>query len=128
MENNKKIKTIWFLGGLLLFAYAAYVKITGKFIIHEEYTSLLVHRDADAIGYYFNLIFSAVVGAGTLYRSLLFIPSNQKFHDEYPEHQKKMAELRKADLKVNPARLFKIILVIVIIFFLIMLLRPLLQN
>ncbi len=112
----------WFLGGLLLIAYALYVKITGKFIVHESFRSLFVHKDADPFFYYFNLLASAILGIGISYRSLLFIPSNKKYHMEQPEYNRKMAELRKDDLKVNPARLLKIILFIVLIFLLIMLL------
>lgn len=104
----------------MLLAYAAFVKITGKFLIHDSYRSLFLDGEPHPFDYYFNLYGSLILGVGILYRSLLFIPSNRKFYNEHPEYLRKQAELRKAELKVSPSRLMKITFVLLVVFGLIM--------
>ncbi len=110
----------WFLGGILLLSYAAFVKITGKFLFHESYRSLFLDEKPHSLDYYFNLYGSLIMGIVACYRSLLFIPSNRKFHDEHPEYKRKMIEYQRAQMEINPDRLIKIVLVIFVLFAILM--------
>ena len=110
----------WFLGGILLLSYAAFVKITGKFLFHESYRSLFLDEKPHPFDYYFNLYGSLILGILSCYRSLLFIPSNRKFHDEHPEYKRKMIAYRRAQMEINPVRLIKIVLVIFALFAILM--------
>ncbi len=118
--NKKNIHMKWFLGGVLLLLYAAFVIITGKFLIHGSYRSLFLDEKPEPFYYYLNLYGSLIIGILYLYRSLLFIPSNRKFYDEHPEYLRKRAEYQRAQLEISPGRLIKITLVILLIFGLIM--------
>jgi hypothetical protein len=118
--KKKNIRLSTFFGGLLFLTYAVYVKITGNFIVHESDPFSLENKANDSFSYYLNLFGSGSLGILQIYKSLLFIPSNKKYWDEYPEYHRKRIEYQRQQLKVNPARLVKVISVILLIFIAIM--------
>ncbi len=118
--NHKNIYPGWFIAGALFLGYSAFVKVTGTYILDGDSLSLFTRKAYDPVLYYIHLMGSASIGVLLLYRSLLFIPSNRTFYDNYPKYLSRRMEDQRSELRVNPARLLKVIAFIVLLFLIIM--------
>jgi hypothetical protein len=114
--SEKKLNGLWFVGGMLGLAYALCVLITGKFIFGtDNYVSLISDKETDPIGYYINLLGSGALGIFHLYRSLLFIPSNKKYYDEYPEYVEKRKTYFNNLSTISPHRILGVTIVVILL-------------